>query len=98
MRPRNLLFYGEPPPDLAALAAAYAFGIARNHQFNDGNKRVALVVCRTFLLLNGYDLIAMQEEKYQTFLSLAAGELSDSELAAWIRERLQLVPPQSNQD
>ena len=91
MRPRNLLFYGEPTPDLAALAAAYAFGIARNHPFSDGNKRVALVVCRTFLLLNGYDLQATQEEKYQTFLRLAAREISDTDLAVWVRDRLAAV-------
>src|SRR2546422_11485639 len=66
-RPQNLLAYGEDP-DLAALAAAYAFGIARNHPFIDGNKRTALVTARTFLLLNDADLEASQEEKYITFL------------------------------
>lgn len=87
-RPRYLLVYGTPPPDLEALATAYAFGIARNHPFTDGNKRVALVVCRTFLILNGRDLQATQEEKYRTFLRLAAGELSEDELAGWIRRCL----------
>src|ERR671917_2433599 len=72
-RPQNLFAYGEPPPDLAALAASYAFGIARNHPFIDGNKRVALVAARTFLLVNGVDLEAAQEEKYVTFLRLAEG-------------------------
>src|SRR5215212_4775766 len=66
-RPQNLSVYGDPPPDLAALAASYAFGIARNHPFIDGNKRVALVAARTFLLINGVDLVASQEEKYITF-------------------------------
>ncbi|GAB4453697.1 MAG: type II toxin-antitoxin system death-on-curing family toxin [Armatimonadaceae bacterium] len=88
MRPRNLLTYGDPPPDLAALAAAYAYGIARNHPFSDGNKRVALVVCRTFLRLNGVDFVATQQEKVETFLSLAAGEVTEETLAAWIRKHL----------
>lgn len=84
-RPQNLAAYGEPPPDLAALAASYAFGIARNHPFIDGNKRVALVAARTFLLINGADMEATQEEKYVTFLRLAEGGLSEDELAEWLR-------------
>ena len=87
-RPQNLAAYGDPPPDLAALAASYAYGIARNHPFIDGNKRVALVAARTFLLINGADLEATQEEKYITFLHLAEGRLSESELAEWFRPRL----------
>lgn len=87
-RQQNLLAYGDPPPDLASLAAAYAYGIARNHPFVDGNKRTALVVARLFLLLNGVNLVATQEEKYLTFLKLAAGELSEGELANWVRAPL----------
>jgi death-on-curing protein len=87
-RPQNLSVYGDPPPDLAALAASYAFGIARNHPFIDGNKRVALVAARTFLLINDADLEATQEEKYLTFLRLAEGGLSEDELAEWIRARM----------
>jgi death on curing protein len=87
-RPRNVLAYSEPPPDLAALAAAYAFGIARNHPFVDGNKRTALVAARTFLKLNGQDVAASQEEKYQTFTRLAEGQLTEEELAAWFRARM----------
>jgi death-on-curing protein len=87
-RPRNLLAYSAQPPDLAALAAAYAIGITRNHPFVDGNKRTALVVARTFLKLNGHDFDASQEEKYQTFLRLAEGALTEEELADWIRSRL----------
>jgi|SRR6266511_715391 len=86
-RPLNLVAYREPSPELAALGAAYAFGIARNHPFVDGNKRVSLVVCRTFLIINGLDLVATQEEKYITWWRLAAGEIDEEELAAWIRER-----------
>ncbi len=87
-RPQNLAAYGDPPPDLAALAASYAFGIARNHPFIDGNKRVALVAARTFLRINGADLDATQEDKYITFLHLAEGRLSEEALAEWIRARI----------
>lgn len=87
-RPQNLLAYGEPSPDLASLAAAYAYGIARNHPFVDGNKRTALVAVRTFLLLNGVDLNATQDDKFLTFVSLAEDSLSEEELAAWIRQRI----------
>ena len=89
-RPQNLLAYGEPAPDLASLAAAYAYGIARNHPFVDGNKRTALVAPRTFLILNGVDLEAPQDHKVLTFLSLAEGAVSEEELADWIRKRIHL--------
>ena len=78
-------------PDIAALASAYAFGIVRNHPFVDGNKRTAYVVCRTFLILNGYDIAATREEKYATFLNLARGDLSENELVGWIREHLTAI-------
>ena len=88
-RPKNLLAYSETDPDMAALAASYAFGIARNHAFIDGNKRTALVVCQTFLRVNGWDLSATQEEKYQTFLQLAAaGSITEEQLATWKRGHL----------
>ena len=89
-RPQNLLSYGEPRPDLASLATAYAYGIARNHPFIDGNKRTALVVARTFLLLNGVDVDATQDEKVLAFLNLAEGAISEEELADWIRKRIKL--------
>lgn len=85
-RPRQLLAYGGADIDMPALAAAYAYGIARNHPFVDGNKRTAYVVCRTFLLLNGWDLVGPLAERYPVFLGLAAGELDEPELAAWLRE------------
>jgi death-on-curing protein len=85
-RPQNLAAYGEP--DAAALAAAYAFGIARNHPFIDGNKRTAAVVSETFLLLNGFALDASDAELVVAFLALAAGELSEEEMADWFRERV----------
>jgi len=87
-RPQNVLAYAQPPPDLAVLAAAYAYGIARIHPFVDGNKRTALVAARTFLLLNGVNLEANQDEKYLTFLQLAQGTLTEEQLADWIRKRI----------
>jgi death on curing protein len=87
-RPKNLFAYGSPKPDVAALAASYAFGIARNHPFVDGNKRTAFVVCRVFLKLNGHDIRATESEKYVEFIGLAEGNVSDEELAEWIRSRL----------
>ncbi|MBI2841516.1 MAG: type II toxin-antitoxin system death-on-curing family toxin [Acidobacteria bacterium] len=85
-RPKNRLAYGDPKPDIAALAAAYAYGIVSNHPFVDGNKRTAFTVCRTFLKLNGWDIAASQEEKYLMFLRLAKGEAMEAGLARWIRD------------
>ena len=85
-RARNLAAYGEP--DVAALAAAYAFGITRNHPFTDGNKRSAAVISETFLALNGQRLDVSDAELVVVFLALAAGELSEAELADWFREHL----------
>ena len=82
-RARNLAAYGKP--DAAALAAAYAFGIARDHPSVDGNKRTAAVVAETFLMLNGYMLDATDAELVVAFQALAAGELSETELADWFR-------------
>ena len=86
VRPRNLAQY--EAPDAAALAAAYAFGIARNHPFVDGNKRTPAVVSETFLVLNGHALDATDAELVVAVLALAAGELSEDELADWFRERV----------
>jgi death-on-curing protein len=91
-RPRYLFAYTNPTPDMPLLAASYAFGVARNHAFIDGNKRIAYVVCRTFLLLNGLDMTASKEDRYRCFLDLAAGTMSESELAAWLAA--QVVPLQ----
>lgn len=85
-RPQNLAQYSEP--DIAELAASYAFGIARNHPFIDGNKRTATVVSETFLMLNGGTLRASDAELVVAFLALAAGELSEDELTVWFREHL----------
>jgi death on curing protein len=85
-RPQNLAAYGDP--DAADVAAGYAFGFARNHPFVDGNKRTAAAVSETFLHLNGYSLAATDAEVVVTFLALAAGELSEDDLAEWFRERV----------
>lgn len=85
-RPQNLALYGKP--DLCELAASYAFGIARDHPFVDGNKRTAAVVSETFLVLNGGMLQASDAELVVAFIALAAGELSEDELTAWFRDHL----------
>lgn len=86
-RPVNQFHYGGAV-DLALLAAAYAFGIARNHPFVDGNKRAAFLAVGLFLGKNGQALQADQTDAIATFLSLAAGDLSEDELATWIRKRM----------
>lgn len=85
-RPLNAWSYGDP--DLASLAAAYAFGIARNHPFVDGNKRTAWVLARLFLHLNGQTLAFEPADAIRIVLQLAAGEVSEGELAAWFRKRI----------
>lgn len=90
-RTKNLLAYSDEPPALAALAAAYAMGLVKNHPFVDGNKRTAYVVCRVFLILNGNDIQAPKETKYLTFLGAADGSLSENELADWIRGHSRVV-------
>ena len=85
-RPQNKWEYGED--DLCALAAAYAFGIARNHPFADGNKRTAWVLARGFLALNAVDLQFAPLDALRSVQALAAGELSEDELADWFRGHL----------
>jgi death on curing protein len=90
-RPQNLLAYGDP--DIAALAAAYAFGIARGHAFVDGNKRTSLVVTELFLALNGHELGADDADCVAVWLEIAAGTVSEEQFAGWLRERI--VPIQA---
>lgn len=82
-RPLNLAAYGEP--DAAALAAAYGFGIARNHPFIDGNKRTAFVCTELFLALNDHSLQADDAQCVSIMLALAAGDLPEAEFADWLR-------------
>ena len=89
-KPQQLHAYGDPPRDLADLAASLAFGLARNLPFVDGNKRTAHACYRVFLALNDANLVASEEEKYVQMLALAEGTLSEPDFAAWLRPRLKL--------
>ena len=84
-RPRNRYHY-EPEADLARLAASYGFGIARNHPFVDGNKRVAFQAMYVFLGLNGLRIESAEEEVVTLVLSFASGEIDEAQLASWLRE------------
>lgn len=90
-RPHNLIAYGKP--DVCELAASYAFGIARNHPFVDGNKRTAFVTGAVFLEINGRLLTATEPDAVVTFLALAAGQLGETELAAWYKLNSQPEKP-----
>ena len=90
-RQKNLFAYEGEDSMLPRLAAAYAFGIARNHPFVDGNERTAFVVSLLFLRLNGFTIVATQEERYQAFLALAEGRLDEAELTAWFEQRCRPV-------
>lgn len=85
-RPKNLYTYAERAVTLAELAAAYAYGISSNHPFFDGNKRTAMEVAFVFLEFNGMVVTVSQEEACLTFLRLAAGEISEAELALWFSQ------------
>jgi len=85
-RPEQLANYATP--DMAEIAAAYAFGLAKNHPFVDGNKRSAFLALGLSLRLNGYRLTASQPEATQTILMLAAGDLSEEALATWVRSQM----------
>jgi death-on-curing protein len=88
-RPQHLATYGQP--DVAALAAAYSYGVARNHPFMDGNKRTAFTVTELFLTLNGYELAADDQSCVVTMLRVAEGSVSEAEFADWIRTNLTVV-------
>ena len=88
--PQQTYSYGDPPPDLAELAASLATGLAKNHPFVDGNKRTAAVACEVFLLLNGAILDATDEDLYAIYYGLAAGTVSEQEFAAWLRTVLKM--------
>ena len=82
-KPQNLAAYGAP--DAAALAAAYGYGISRNHAFVDGNKRCGLVAAELFLGLNGWQLLVTDSDCVLTMLAVAAGDITEEEFATWIR-------------
>jgi len=89
-RPRNLAAYQKP--DAAALAAAHAYGLVRNHPFADGNKRTAWVIARLFLADNGHELHFDPADAVRTVEAVAAGTLPESTLAKWFRERCSPIP------
>ena len=89
-RPRNKWAYGEG--SISKLAAAYAFGIAKNHPFVDGNKRTAFIAMAVFLLANGRRLSALQDDATATILALASGTLSEDGLAAWLEAHTVVAP------
>lgn len=91
-KPKNIFAY-EEGATLARLAASYAFGIARNHAFVDGNKRTALVVCLGFLRFNGMTITATREERYIAFLSLAAGEMTEMQMTEWLERYIVPLQP-----
>ncbi len=86
-RPRHKWLYRQPT-DLASLAASYAFGLARNHPYYDGNRRVALLAMLTFLAMNGQDVEAADEDVLATMIGLAAGRVTGPALATWLRARI----------
>ena len=83
-RPRNVFAY-KPESSLAELAAAYGFGLVKNHPFVDGNKRIAFIAVDLFLHLNGNGLVAQQADQIRAMLGLAASEISEEDFVAWIQ-------------
>jgi death on curing protein len=92
MRAENVAAYDENA-DVYMLAAAYAFGLVKNHAFIDGNKRTAFVAMRMFLLLNGYNLASSHVENVVMMLKLAGGDMSEEELITWLRANVEVVQP-----
>ena len=88
MRPRQKLSHVSKPLPLSALAAAYSFGITRDHPYNDGNKRTAFTVANVFLLINGARIRAEQSDVVRTMILLAAGEFSEEDFARWVKNHL----------
>ena len=87
-RPEQLTIYGNPPPDAADLAAAYAYGLARNHGFSDGDKRTAWVLARVFLADNGFELRFSAIEAIRAMEAVAGGLITEQALAEWFRQRI----------
>lgn len=85
-RPQQLFAYGEPPPDICAMAATYAFGLAKDHPYLDGNKRTAAICCELFLNLNGLWFTVDEVAKYPKYLALASGDITEDAFADWLRQ------------
>ena len=90
-KPKNTFFYAKGKSSIPDLAAAYAYAIAKNHPFIDGNKRVAFVVSMLFMTLNGWKVAASQDMLYATFRDLAAGKISEEQLVLWFNSISQKV-------
>jgi death-on-curing protein len=86
IRPKQKAYYAGPDMDIPALAAAYAHGVVSNHPFVDGNKRTAYVLCRTLMVLNGWDIVGPLLERYPVIMELASGELDKDGFAEWLRQ------------
>ncbi|MFK5921768.1 MAG: type II toxin-antitoxin system death-on-curing family toxin [Verrucomicrobiota bacterium] len=91
-RPQQLWNYSDPKPDCCQLAAAYAFGLAKNHPYHDGNKRTAAITCELFLNLNAVYFTVDEVAKYPHYLALAAGEHSEQTFCDWLRSVTEAVP------
>jgi len=90
-RPRQKFAYRDASTDIPELAAAYAFGLSRNHPFIDGNKRTAAVICELFLELNNFQLLSSDVDLYPFFLALASGELKENQLVDWLRSNSRTI-------
>lgn len=90
-RPQHLETYSTPPPSLFELAATYGYGLVKNHCFSDGNKRIALTSIDVFLIMNEFELVAEEADAVNIIEELAAGEISESELAKWIETNSQKI-------
>ena len=91
-RPRNKFLY-DPRPDIPAIAAAYGFGLAKNHALVDGNKRIAFIATAVFLRLNGWRLSSARLDEIETMLKLASGEITEEDFAQWIRVNHEILQP-----
>ena len=90
-KPLQMWNYEDPKPDIPTLAAAYAYGLAKNHPYIDGNKRTAAIACEVFLLLNGYEFTVDETVKYPNYLALASGEHSQESFTEWLKQHVKLV-------
>ena len=90
-RPLQMLAYGDPEPDLAELAAALTHGLARNHPFVDGNKRIGHAAMEVFLTMNGHEIVASVDEQEATVLAVAAGSMTRNSFAEWLERRVRAL-------